>query len=297
MNPPPPSAFDYAEFVQRNIGFVTEAEQERIRSARVFVCGVGGMGGACVMSLARAGVSKLTIADIDRFELSNLNRQVFAFIDTVGEDKVGAVRRQLLMINPVLDVETRAGEWIEQLDDLLPEHPIVINGMDHIPSGVQLYRKAREHGATVIDAYASPLPSVYVVGPGDPRPEERLRFPTLDKEWTEVTAEDEDDCLRREIEHVLVHSSSRDHLDLEIAAEMLTGERSRMSFAPMVITAGNLMCFEAINLILGRKSGTDHRGYFFNPWTARVERPRGRPTAWILGWLVRRFMQRLTDGI
>ncbi len=119
----------------------------------------------------------------------------------------------------------------------------------------------------------------------------------MDKEWTDVTAEDENDCLRREIEYVLVHSSSRNHLDLEIAAKMLTGERSRMSFAPMVITAGNLMCFEAINLILRRKSGTDHRGYFFNPWTARVERPRGRPTAWVLGRLVRRFMQRLTDGI
>ncbi len=297
MNPPPASAFDYAEFVQRNIGFVTEAEQERIRGAEVFVCGVGGMGGACALSLARAGVSKLTIADIDRFELSNLNRQVFASMDTVGENKVEAVRGQLLTINPELDVTTRAGEWIEQLDDLLPEHPIVINGMDHIPSGVQLYRKAREHGATVIDAYASPLPSVYVVGPSDPRPEERLRFPTLDKAWTEVSSEDEDTCLRREIEHVLVHSTSRHHLDLEIAAEMLTGERSRMSFAPMVITAGNLMCFEAINLILGRRSGTDHRGYFFNPWTARVERPRGRPTAWVLGWLVRRFMRRLTDGI
>ena len=102
MNPPPPS--DYAEFVQRNIGFVTEAEQERIRRGSVFICGVGGMGGACAMSLARAGVSKLTIADIDRFELSNLNRQAFAFIDTVGKDKVKAVRRQLLMINPELDV-------------------------------------------------------------------------------------------------------------------------------------------------------------------------------------------------
>ena len=100
MNPPSPSVFDYGEFVRRNIGFVTEAEQELIREARVFVCGVGGMGGACALSLTRAGVSKLTIADIDRFELSNLNRQVFAFIDTVGEDKVEAVRRQLLMINP-----------------------------------------------------------------------------------------------------------------------------------------------------------------------------------------------------
>ena len=200
--------FDYREFVTRNIGFVTEAEQALLCAARVFVCGVGGMGGACVLSLARAGVSHLTIADIDRFEVSNLNRQVFASLDTIGEAKTEAVRRQLLRINPELDVRVLGHEWIQQLDDLLATHYIVVNAMDHIPSGVQLYRKAREHGATVVDAYASPLPSVYVVGPRDPRPEERMAFPSRGKPWTDISPEDEGECLAREIEWVMVNSSS-----------------------------------------------------------------------------------------
>ena len=72
------TAFSYSEFITRNIGFVTAAEQERLRTARVFVCGAGGMGGACLQALVRAGVGAFGVADIDVFELSNLNRQVFA---------------------------------------------------------------------------------------------------------------------------------------------------------------------------------------------------------------------------
>ena len=94
----------------------------------------------------------------------------------------------------------------------------------------------------------------------------------------------------------MTHSSSSEHIDLGIAAEVVAGTRSRMSFAPMVITTGNLMCFEAINLILGWRSGTDHRGYFFNPWTARVERPRSPPVAWATRLVVRRFLKRMIDG-
>lgn len=291
-----PAAFDYTEFVQRNVGFVSEGEQEQIRNAGVFVCGVGGMGGACLLSLVRAGFANLALADIDRFEVSNLNRQVFAFLGTVGMDKVEAVRRQILAINPEVRVEISDGHWIDNLDELLPKYRIVVNGMDDIQAGVQLYRKAREHGATVVDAYSSPLPSVTVVRPQDPRLEERLNYPTRGRDWTEISQADQDECLLREIEYVMIHSSSHKHIDLGIAAEVLAGRRKRMSFAPMVITAGNLMCCEAINLALDRVSGTDYRGYFFNPWTGEVEHPRIRPAAWLAGIFVRSFLKRITEG-
>ena len=135
-----------------------------------------------------------------------------------------------------------------------------------------------------------------MVRPGDPRPEERLGYPTVGVPWTDISPEMEASCLAREIEYTLVHSSSKDHVDLDIAAEMLAGKRSRMSFAPMVVTAGNLMCFEVLNVILDRRSPCDDRGYFFNPWTARVERPRSWPVAWARRRLVQLFLRRLARG-
>lgn len=286
-------AFSYEEFTTRNIGFVTEAEQQRLRDARILVCGVGGMGGACLQALARMGVGGFALADFDVFEVSNMNRQVFASLATVGVGKVEATVAQLRQVNPALQIEMLGEDWPGRLDDLLARYPIVVNGMDDMAAGIALYRKAREHGATVIDAYTAPLPSVTVVRPHDPRPETRLGYPTAGMDWQALTPEIRQACLGKELEYVMVHSSSVRHVDLSIAKDLLSGKRKRMSFAPMVITTGNLMAFEAAKLVLERPRLADARGYFFNPWTMRVETPRNALAAWLVRAAVRRFMARL----
>ena len=287
------SDFDYDAMVQRNLGFLTRDEQSRIRTTPVFVCGVGGMGGACVQSLARAGAMRLGLADIDRFELSNLNRQVFAFLSTLGQGKIEATLERLRDLNPSLEPEFWGAEWLERLDEILPRYRIVVNAMDDVRAGILLYRKAKEHGATVIDAYTSPLPSVTRVGPGDPRPEERLSFPSAGRDPRELTPDVLDACRIREMEYVMIHSSSAKYVDLDLAGDVVAGRRGRPSLAPMVITTGNLMCFEVLGLILGRASGTDCRGYFYDPWKGRIERPRSWPVARMLRPWVRREMRRL----
>ena len=250
------------------------------------------MGGAAAMTLARAGVGSFTIADFDVFETSNLNRQVFAFDDTLGEEKTAITRDRLLAINPELCITSYGRDWTSRLDDILAECKVVINGMDDVVAGIQLYRKARERGATVIDAYTSPLPSVTVVRPGDPRPEERLGHPTVGVDVRDITTAMRDECVRREIEYVLIHSSSAEHVDLAAASEVIAGRRSRMSFAPMVVTTGCLMAFEAVALLVRRETQTDFRGWFFNPRGASVERPRHLAAAWMRRRIVRRFLSR-----
>ena len=94
----------------------------------------------------------------------------------------------------------------------------------------------------------------------------------------------------------MVNSSSARHVDLEAAAEMAMGKRSRMSFAPMVITTGNLMAYEALGQVMGRASRTDHRGWFLNPYDLKVERPLPAPLAALKLMVVRRFMARLMGG-
>lgn len=284
--------FRYEEMITRNAGFVTPAEQERLRTGRVFVCGVGGMGGAALQSLVRAGVGSFTIADMDTFEVSNLNRQVFATLDTVGRPKVQSTVDALHRINPDIELATYGAEWVDSLDAILPSHGVVINGMDDLAAGIALYRKAREHGATVIDAYTAPLPSVTVVGPRAPRPEERLRFGTVGHDWRTLTREQVDAAKLAEAVYVMVNSSSRNHIDLGIAAELMAGTRSRPSFAPMVIATGTMMAFEAVKLLLGRKT-VDHRGVFHNPWTQRVERPRSALVAAVMERAARRFIARM----
>lgn len=244
------TGFNYDEFTTRNLGFVTKAEQAALRDGAVFVAGVGGMGGACFLSLVRAGVGRFAVCDIDTFELSNLNRQVFAFTDTVGQDKAEAACAAARRINPDVQIERMGAEWFDRLPDLTARYSIIVNGTDDVAATVALYRAARVAGATVIDAYASPLPSVIVVRPSDPRPEERLGFPTRGKPLEAITKEDMRACFMKELEYVMTHSSSASHVDLGAAAALAAGTAKRMSFAPMVISTGCLMAYEALWLLI-----------------------------------------------
>jgi hypothetical protein len=280
----------------RNRGFVTAEEQERLRASSVFIPGTGGMGGAAFMALVRAGVGRFTIADLDRFEVSNLNRQLFATLDTVGRDKAEAAAAGARRINPDVAITVLGAEWTEKLDEIAGSHDVIVNGMDDAAAGVHLYRRAAAHGRTVIDAYASPLPSVIVVGPADPRPEVRLGYPTVGHDWRAIDDAMRAKCLVREIEYVLTHSSSHAHVDLGIAAEVAAGKRSRFSFSTMVTMAGTLMAEEAVRVLLRRPGGADYRGYFFNPHRTRVERPLTRPIAAAKGIVVRRFLRRMMGG-
>jgi tRNA A37 threonylcarbamoyladenosine dehydratase len=73
---------------------------DRIAQKRVIIFGVGGVGSWCAESLVRSGVRQLTIVDSDRVCITNINRQLMATIQTVGQVKVEVLRDRLLTINP-----------------------------------------------------------------------------------------------------------------------------------------------------------------------------------------------------
>lgn len=288
--------FSYAEMTTRNIGFVTEAEQAKLRGATVFVCGTGGMGGACIMALARMGVGRLILADLDEFETSNLNRQVFAFAETIGRHKAEATRDLCLAINPELAITVHGADWPDHAEAAIRASAVVVNGTDDLGAALLLYRTARSLGRPVIDAYASPLPSVYATYPGEPMPEERLDYPTIGTAWNALTEEQRLTSFMREAEYVVLNSSSRHHIDLAMAGEVAAGTRKRMSFAPMVITTGMLMAYEVAAAILGRGRSADCRGWFLNPYRGKAEHPRNALVAALLRPIVRGFMARLAGG-
>ena len=285
--------FSYKTMITRNAGFINADEQGKLRNARVFIPGIGGMGGAAFMAMLRAGIGNFIIADLDGFEISNLNRQLFCNLDTVNIHKAVAAKAQALKINPEVNIEVYHCDWTENLEEIATKSDIFVNGMDDAAAGVHLYRIAKKHGLKVIDAYASPLPSVTMVCPEDPRPEERLNYPTIGIDWKNITREMRNECLMREIEYVLVNSNSHKYVDLEIAAEVAAGKRSRFSFSTMVTMAGTMMAEEAIRQILGRAGGADYRGYFFNTHTTKTERPLSPLLANIKLYFVRKFLNKL----
>ena len=97
-------SFDYFTAFQRNLGFVSKAEQEKLRVSRVAIAGLGGTGGAQVHALARLGIGHFNLADLDTFELVNFNRQIGATMQTIGRRKTEVMAELAHSINPEADV-------------------------------------------------------------------------------------------------------------------------------------------------------------------------------------------------
>lgn len=265
--------FNYEDFIQRNIGFISEDGQATLRRSKIFIAGVGGMGGAALLSLVRAGVGEVWIADFDTFEVSNFNRQVFANLDYVGKEKVLSTVEQIRKINPEIIIRTFDEKWVLQIDEILRTVDVAINGCDDTRASIILMRKGKEHRKVVIDAFASPLPSVYVVRPQDPRPEEFMKYPTVGLSEEKFTPELLKKCFEQEMTYILINSTSQDYVELGPAKELLEGKRKRFSFAPMVIATGTMMSFEALKVLLKKESVPLYKGYFFNPWNVSIEKP------------------------
>lgn len=96
-----------SELYDRTRLLTGDIAMDAIRSARVAVFGVGGVGSWCAESLVRTGVGHLMIVDSDCVSPTNLNRQLMATVDTVGEPKVEALKRRLLSINPEARIDAR----------------------------------------------------------------------------------------------------------------------------------------------------------------------------------------------
>jgi molybdopterin/thiamine biosynthesis adenylyltransferase len=97
--------FEYEQAFSRNIGWVTRDEQSVLRNKRVAIAGGGGVGGVHLLTLARLGISKFHIADFDRFDIVNFNRQVGANLSTMGQPKVEVMARMARDINPEIDIK------------------------------------------------------------------------------------------------------------------------------------------------------------------------------------------------
>jgi len=123
--------FDYATAFDRNIGWLTEGEQRSLRDKTVAIAGMGGVGGYYLTTMARLGVGKFRIADLDTFELANFNRQYGAFMSTLGRPKVEVLAEMAADINPDCEIETYpTGVNDENLQRFFEGVDVYLDGLD-----------------------------------------------------------------------------------------------------------------------------------------------------------------------
>ena len=150
-----PITFDYDAAYSRNIGWVTEAEQGKLRKARVAIAGLGGVGGAHLLTLSRLGISHFHIADFDDFDVHNLNRQAGAFVSSMGRPKLDTLAQMARDINPEIDLGLfHQGITPENVDEFLLDVDVYVDGLDFfaLPARRMVFAKCREKGIPALTA-------------------------------------------------------------------------------------------------------------------------------------------------
>jgi molybdopterin/thiamine biosynthesis adenylyltransferase len=145
--------FSYREAFDRNIGWVTEAEQQALGNKRVGIAGLGGVGGAHVLALSRLGVGALSLADFDNFEIQNFNRQAGANVETIGRAKLDVVSEMARSINPNIDIRGfRDGVHAGNLARFLDSIDLYIDGLDFfvLEQRRQVFEACAERGIPAI---------------------------------------------------------------------------------------------------------------------------------------------------
>lgn len=125
---------------------------EKLRTSRVAVFGIGGVGGYAVEALARSGVGAFDLIDDDKVCLTNINRQLIATRETVGKYKVDVMRDRILSINPDAEVCVHQCFYLPETADqfTFSQYSYVVDAVDTVTAKIDIILKAQEAGVGII---------------------------------------------------------------------------------------------------------------------------------------------------
>lgn len=220
-----------------------EEALEKLRSARVALFGIGGVGSFAAEALARGGVGHITLVDGDTVSITNINRQLIALHSTVGKEKTAVMAERIADISPETEVETYPVVYGAENRDLLDFsiYDYVIDAIDTVTSKLILIEEAKKAGVPVISC----------MGTGNKFHPERFEVTDISKTSVCPLAK----VMRKElkvrgIKNVKVVYSKEE--PQKPAASKETGKRQipgSLSFVPPV--AGLLLAGEVIRHIAG----------------------------------------------
>ena len=275
------------EAFSRNIGILDAGDVARLTEATVAVAGMGGVGGNHLISMARCGVGRFKVADMDAFEPANINRQYGANAESFGRSKMDYMAGLARAVNPFVEIETfPEGVSEENVDAFLEGVDVVLDGLDFFVFDVRrmLFKRAQEKGIPVITA--GPLgfsTAVLVFTPGGMGFDEYF------------AVDDDTEQTRKYLNFALALAPKALHTRYI--------DRTSIDFSTMKGPSLHVGCLmsaavaatEALRLLLGRK-GVKPVPYYIqiDPYLRRMVRGRLRkgnrsPVQRLKGWLFDTF--------
>ena len=286
--------FNYDDAFSRNLGWVTDAEQQRLRGARVAIGGLGGVGGVHLLTLARLGIGRFAIADFDVFEIVNFNRQVGATVNTLHQPKIDVLAGMARDINPEVELRTFPdGVQADTVEAFLDGVDVYVDGLDFFAFSARRMTFAACERLGIPVVTAAPLglgTALLVFGPGGMSYEDYFGF---------------EGCNEMEMAIRFLVGLSPAMLQRGYVADMSRvslGERRGPSCIAACQICAGVAAVETLKLLLGRGGiklapwGTQFDAYRMR--YARTWRPGGHrnPLQQLMRFLVRRQLEIAAKG-
>ncbi len=240
----------YKKITERNIGFITAEQQDKLKNTHAVVLGVGGLGGVIAEILVRTGIEIITIVDKDKFDITNLNRQNACSALAIGQLKVEVVGRHLIEINAGILLRKFHEVTEANIEEIIKGADIIINAIDEIKTIILIMRQARRLGIPVVEGWALPFVNVRVFTPDALSWEDtfhvNLQGCPLDEippaEWKAIS-------MKVVLEFARIKGIAQFY-QADVIDKMLRGEISFRTFAPNVWFTAVMMANETIKYLL-----------------------------------------------
>ncbi len=141
------------QFERTELLFGSEA-MEILKNSRVAVFGIGGVGGHAAEALVRSGIGAIDLIDNDDVCISNINRQIFATLSTVGQLKTESAMKRLLDINPECRITVHNIFFMPETSGLIDfsQYDYVVDAIDTVTGKIEIIMRSQETGVPVISS-------------------------------------------------------------------------------------------------------------------------------------------------
>lgn len=233
--------FDAFDRTRRLIG---EENFLKLQSSTVAIFGIGGVGSFTAEALARSGIGHLILIDKDNVDVTNINRQIHALHSTIGESKVGIMRRRILDINPNAKVDTVQKFYLPNYDAenfFLHAYDYVVDAIDTITAKINLVVECRRRN----------IPLISSMGAGNKFDPTRFKVADIFKTSVDPVAK----VMRKKLKELGVKNLKvvySDEIPRAVDTENLTGKIiGSLAFVPSV--AGLIIAAEVVKDLINAK--------------------------------------------
>lgn len=240
----------YQILSDRNIGLLTPEQQMKIKNTKVAISGLGGIGSPIAEMLCRLGFRRFSLLDHGRFELTNLNRQIFCYTDTDDLLKTDVTESFLKKINPDIEIEKFTDITESNVKDFLNDAGLVVMGIDTVMPCLIISRAAHQQNIPMVEGWAVITGNVRVFNEQTPTLEEVYKMPTIGRPLADITEQEEQELMAHTIDVLLEQIPGlKDQYPLAVFDRLeKTGEASTL--APLTWLTCSLMAVEVMKVVL-----------------------------------------------